>query len=496
MFAVFICGSCQPVNEPVRTIIVIFDGLRPDYITAETMPNLYALSREGSYGKRHHSVYPTVTRVNASSYATGSYPATHGILGNTVYFPSIDSMKGLNTGEQANLRKIADHTGGNLLTAISLGEALQLSGHRLMVFSSGSTGQAFLQNHTISGGAIVHPDLVLPPLFREELVGEIGEPPGEGTPNGPQHEWITNALIRFGLAADGPLVNAIWYSDPDGTAHRDGIGATTAMEAITSVDAQFGRILQAIREQHLQDRFNIIVTADHGFITHSGDKDLSGFLIEEQLKDEPESTDVVIAGNAIYVKDRDPGTISAIVNRLLQQPWVGAVFTRDSIPGSETGSVPGTLSFSSIHWNHQTRVADILVAPNWDDRENDNGYAGTDFATGVAGHGGLSPYEVRIPLIAAGPAFRQAYESELPTSNIDIVPTILALAGIPTPSTMTGRVMTELFRNTTPRQFTTKTDTVTAVTNIPGGQYKLKMVRSWVDDHDYVDYAGVTRQDP
>jgi hypothetical protein len=93
MFAVFICGSCQPVNEPVRTILVIFDGVRPDYITAETMPNLYALSREGSYGKRQHSVYPTVTRVNASSYATGTYPATHGILGTTVYFPSILSRQ-------------------------------------------------------------------------------------------------------------------------------------------------------------------------------------------------------------------------------------------------------------------------------------------------------------------------------------------------------------------------------------------------------------------
>src|SRR6187549_2630869 len=76
-------------SEKIRTLIVFFDGLRPDYITPELMPNLYAFSKDASYGKQHHSVFPTVTRVNASSYSTGSYPDTHGLMGNTVYFPQI-----------------------------------------------------------------------------------------------------------------------------------------------------------------------------------------------------------------------------------------------------------------------------------------------------------------------------------------------------------------------------------------------------------------------
>src|SRR3978361_1846198 len=80
----------------IRTLIVFFDGLRPDYITPVNMPNVYAFSKRGCYGKQHHSVFPTVTRVNASSYSTGSYPATHGLMGNTVYFPEVDKKKGLN----------------------------------------------------------------------------------------------------------------------------------------------------------------------------------------------------------------------------------------------------------------------------------------------------------------------------------------------------------------------------------------------------------------
>src|SRR5688572_17163019 len=130
----------QKNQNDLRTLIVFFDGLRPDYITAEAMPNLYAFSKAGSFGKQHHSVFPTVTRVNASSYSSGSYPGTHGLLGNTVYFPLVDSKKGLNTGDFSDLNKIMTATDGHLLTAITLGEVLQNAGKKMMVFSSGSTG--------------------------------------------------------------------------------------------------------------------------------------------------------------------------------------------------------------------------------------------------------------------------------------------------------------------------------------------------------------------
>ena len=104
----FILTSCQPPKEKqkIRTLVVFFDGLRPDYITPETMPNLYAFSKSGSYGKQHHSIFPTVTRVNGSSFSSGSYPATNGVMGNSVYFPSVDKANGLSTGDYKNLFKM------------------------------------------------------------------------------------------------------------------------------------------------------------------------------------------------------------------------------------------------------------------------------------------------------------------------------------------------------------------------------------------------------
>ena len=92
-------------------------------------------------------------------------------------------------------------------------------------------------------------------------------------------------------------------------------------------------------------------------------------------------------------------------------------------------------------------AAHKLYRPDWSDEKNEAGYAGTSYSRGVAGHGSLSPYEVHIALLAAGPSFKPSFESELPTSNVDLVPTILHLHQLPIPATVNGRVMYELLIN-------------------------------------------------
>ncbi len=477
----------------IRTLIVFFDGLRPDYITSENMPNLYAFKNAGSYGKQHHSVFPTVTRVNSSSYSTGSYPAKNGLMGNTVYFPEVNKTQGINTGEADNLLKINEATHGKLLTVISLGEILQAAGKRMMVFSSGSSGQALLQNHTVSGGAVINTSMILPGSFEKIVNNEMGPIPGKAKPNTAQHKWVTDALLKYGFAANGPLVSAIWFSDPDGTAHSDGIGSPTAMQAIRSVDEEFGRIISTLKNKSLINKFNIIVSTDHGFVTHKGKQGLTAFLINEGLKKDSTSEDVIVAEGAIYVKDHNAGVIKKIVATLQQQEWIGAIFTRASTAGNMRGSVEGTLSFESIHWNHPERAADILVDENWDDSKNTAGYAGTSYSKGVAGHGGLSPYEVHIPLITSGPAFRKSYEGNLPTSNVDIAPTVLHLHNISSPATMDGRVMSELLATSNAATTVVNPEMIEAEVKHNWGTYKLQLERSTIGKHSYVNYARVIR---
>ena len=58
------------------------------HVTRDVMPRLTALGQRGTIFTAHHSVFPTVTRVNAASFVTGAYPEAHGIMGNTIYIPS------------------------------------------------------------------------------------------------------------------------------------------------------------------------------------------------------------------------------------------------------------------------------------------------------------------------------------------------------------------------------------------------------------------------
>lgn len=480
-------------QENARTLIVFFDGLRPDYITPEGMPHLYAFKQRGSYGKQHHSVFPTVTRVNASSYSTGSYPGTHGLLGNSVYFPEVSRNSSLNTGEAEELNKIVAATQGKLLTAVSLGEILQSVGKKMMVFSSGSTGQAMMQNHTVSGGAVINPAMILPATMKETVIKDIGPIPPSAKPNTARHQWVTDALIRYGFAEDGPAVNAIWYSDPDATAHSDGIGSATAIASIKSVDEQFGRILAAIGQKGWTNTVNIIISTDHGFVTHVGKEGLSEFLVKQGLKKDKESEDVVLAGGAIYVKDHDKNIIKKIVAALQAQEWVGAIFTPAKKRGEMTGVIEGTLSFDAIHWNHE-RAADILVDVNWDDCKNSAGYEGTSYSRGVAGHGSLSPYEVHIPLIASGPAFKKAFELDAPTSNVDIVPTILHIHGIAIPASMDGRVVYEMLASPDKTAVpTVKKETLSTKVKTDWGSYELQLEYSVMGKYRYVNFAKVKR---
>ena len=146
----------QGATVESRVVIVVVDGLRPDYVTPELMPRLSALADDGVRGQAHHAVYPTVTRVNGPSIFSGRHPGGHGLLGNSVYLPDVDPDRVLDASDADDLRSIQAATSGRLLTAPSLGELLAQEGRSYFAVSSGSTGSGLLMNHTGAGIGLVH----------------------------------------------------------------------------------------------------------------------------------------------------------------------------------------------------------------------------------------------------------------------------------------------------------------------------------------------------
>ena len=475
--------------EKHTQLVIVVDGLRPDYVTPEVMPRLYRLGQRGIVFRAHHSVFPTVTRVNASSFVTGTYPETHGLLGNTIYIPSVDPVHGLDTGERENLERVA-RAEGRLLTAPTLGELLQRGGMKLLGVSSGSTGSAFLLNHTVSGGALIHTDYTLPQSMGADVASALGPPPAHATPNDAQNQRAVDAYLKVGLDTIHPDVTLMWLNDPDGTAHEYGIGAALSRTSLSLVDGGIGRIEDTLRTKGLLDRTNIIVTSDHGFSTHTGGFTLESF-VEPFAKSMADGTkDVVVAEGAVYLRGGpDPARVNAIVAALQQRPEVGAIFTRPAANGSREGIVPGTLSFDVARWNHP-RSGDILVSANWTDKTNAAGFAGTTTQTGVAGHGTSSPFDIHNTLIAAGPDFRERATSDAPTSNVDIAPTLLRLLGLPAAPSMTGRVIEEGLRNGRPAPAVTRS---TETVRTKDGTYMLSARISTVGGYRYLDSTSVSR---
>ena len=71
-------------------LIIGIDGLQPSQVTPGLMPNLSALAAQGVTFTNHHSVFPTVTRVNSASMVTGRQPGGHGLAANTLLVREYD----------------------------------------------------------------------------------------------------------------------------------------------------------------------------------------------------------------------------------------------------------------------------------------------------------------------------------------------------------------------------------------------------------------------
>ena len=76
-------------------VVVVWDGMRPDFISEANAPALWSLGRKGVTFQQHHSVYLTATNVNGTAMATGVFPNRNGILANREFRPGHRRPEGL-----------------------------------------------------------------------------------------------------------------------------------------------------------------------------------------------------------------------------------------------------------------------------------------------------------------------------------------------------------------------------------------------------------------
>jgi len=155
---------------------------------------------------------------------------------------------------------------------------------------------------------------------------------------------------------------------------------------------------------------------------------------------------VVVAANAgsdyLFVPDANIETVKTVVVSLQSRLQFGAIFVSDKY-----GEIPGTLPMSLIRVENggSDRTPDIIMSFSYDESVAVAGKPGVSYASSVnrrGDHGSFSPSDVHISLMASGPDFKPGLYDTLPTSNVDIAPTVARILRFSMPSVQ-GRVLDE-----------------------------------------------------
>lgn len=441
-----------------HVVVVVWDGMRPDFVSKEYTPTLARLAKEGVTFANHHPVYISSTEVNGAALATGVYPGQNGIIGNKEYRPSIDPLHNVMTAAPAVVRQGDASTDDHFLNAPTLEEMLHAHGMHTAV--AGAKTVTLLHDRFAAEsngrGADIFEGHALPAELEKMLTRKLGPFPPVALPKVARDRWTTHALLGPLWGEDVPPFSLLWLSEPDYTQHHTGPGSKQSLRAIRSSDRNLRRVLRALKRRGLDQQTDVIVVSDHAFSTIlqsidvAAELEQAGFMACREFPPSgPQTNQVMVVGNGgtafLYVIGHAPETVEKLVHFLQAQPYCGVLFTRQA--------VPGTFRLAQGHIDSST-APDVVMSLRWSSGNNRNGVPGmlvsdaSEYAVGGGMHASLSPFDLHNTCIAAGPDFRRGYRDELPTGNIDIVPTVLDILGVKPTTKLSGRVLSEALKRT------------------------------------------------
>jgi predicted AlkP superfamily pyrophosphatase or phosphodiesterase len=499
-----------------HVVVVVWDGMRPDFIREETTPTLWKLAHEGVTFRNHHAVYPSATQVNGTAMVTGVYPGGSGVIANYVYRPEINRTRSISVETPTVVARGDELSGGKYISVPTITDLAQRAGGRTVIAAAKTVGllldrqvkvghasglpfadnasgthalpsQAPAKNRvTLFAGQTLPQDVLSP------IVAVLGPFPSAHLQ---RDAWTTKAVTDF-LWKDGvPVLSVIWLGEPDLTEHESAPGAPPVLTAIKSSDEKLAAVLTALNKQAVRQTTDLFVVSDHGFSTIGRSIDLrkiltdAGFIAKTELNDQTKPGDIMLVGNGgsvlFYVVGHDTTVTRRLVEFLQESDFAGVIFTKQGLPGTFH------LSDAKIDNPH---APDIVMAFRWNDSKNQFGAPGTIDAdwqrqAGEGTHASLSRFDMRNTLIATGPDFRRGQTDDLPTGNVDLAPTILHIVGIKAPQEMDGRVLSEAMVNVdqVPAGGKAETKTIEAKKDFAAGTWRQSLKTSRVGSTIYLD---------
>ncbi|XP_069813261.1 autotaxin isoform X7 [Dendropsophus ebraccatus] len=214
--------DCEEIKHPecpagfVRPPLIIFsvDGFRASYMKEgnKVLPNMYKLRTCGTHAPYMRPVYPTKTFPNLYTLATGLYPESHGIVGNSMYDPVFDANFSLRSREKFNHRWWG-------------GQPIWITADK-----QGVKAATFFWPVAIT-----------------------------------QHRRVMTVLQWLHLPDnERPYVYAIYLEQPDQAGHRYGPYSSELVNQLKDIDSVVGMLMDGLKQMKLHRCVNIIFVGDHG----------------------------------------------------------------------------------------------------------------------------------------------------------------------------------------------------------------------------------------
>lgn len=473
----------------MKFLLFGFDGLRPDLITDQIMPNLKCFLDGNTKCINSHSVFPTETYVNHPSIFSGFLPESHGLIGN-VFFDAKASKKNPFVGSKVESVELIDKlSGGNLFNVATLTDTLVENGYSYISISSNSPGSTRLMAHNVkkNGGVNISTSGIkyaFPEEFRTAY-GKGADYKSLKLPDIDGLNLINNIAADIFNLKGMADVNILWYGEPDNSFHQYGIGSEQSILALKEADKCFGEIIN----KYFKDDVQVIVLSDHGHISVGENFDIVDAFIKKGFNPSKDLTFsdgdgfVPVAGYSGQIYVNNTSIVPQLVKTMQEMDEMGMIFT-DDLNGVD-GIIEGTFSKKLIACDNSRSASIRYVLDSWDE-SNKHGYCGMCFCpdfinVGGSIHGGLHSKELNSVMGFGGSLFNKRTIVEANTSVIDVVPTIYKLLGIVPDEKPQGKIVTEalLDGDVTNRKETTK------VFYTGNKDYRQEITISYIDNVPY-----------
>lgn len=404
------CGSTssstQAALQPTRTIVMVWDGLRPDSVNATDTPNLYALRQAGANFSDNHSTYPTFTMMNSSSFATGSFPKTSGFYGNTFWTPPQGTSNTIPVGTSATgasqdyqdpvftedyqvLTTLNTYYSGQLLLVKNLFATVQAAGY--VTATIGKSGAAYLQDIN-QGGYFLDENTVQPRSLVTELQAANIALPLNTTYNYSGTNAVTLSAtngnptnragyITFNTTAYDPNgAIAIASRDPSDT--TQGAPEDAANQYMLSVFTQY--ILPKKNPMLSLIWFRTPDNVEHGYGPgsanmkaglHSQDKRLGELIAALRAQGLDSTTNIIVVSDHAHSSVSGPLSLYPLRNIVASTTLPNGGLVNGSTSGTNTASIGTVATTGGYSFSGDVRSADLLTYRGF------NAYDGTKCAT-------------------------------------------------------------------------------------------------------------------